>query len=128
MENLDPHLQRVVMEGNDVSIGAITKDHGVALHRPGQSAHPIPPTTRLLVVLALGRLLHGCAHVLDERVRLPSEEATHIVHALPIVLLVYAANAWRGTLIDIAKQARPPQLRGPLEDSISTRSHSEDLR
>ncbi len=65
---------------------------------------------------------------LTERVRLPTEEATHVVHALPILLFVYATHTWRRALVDIAKQAWPPQLRGPLEDAISTRSHSEYFR
>ncbi len=28
----------------------------------------------------------------DERFRLPTEEATHVVHALPILLFVYATT------------------------------------
>ena len=103
VEDLDAHFERIVVEGHHVGIGAIPEDDSIALHRPGQRAHAIPPSTSLLVVLALGGLLHRRAHVLDEGVRLPSEEATHVVHALPILLFVYATHTWRRALIDIAE-------------------------
>ncbi len=59
---------------------------------------------------------------------LAGHEVAEVVDDRPVLLGADLADARGGALADVAEQARPADLRGPLEHPVAARAHGEDAQ
>ena len=125
VEDLHRHLERVLGQRDHVGVGAVAEDDRLLLQRLPHRAEVVAEPGGLLVVLRLGGGVHLLLDPLHERRRLAAHEVAEVVDDPAVVLGADRADAGRRALVDVAEQARPPDLRGPLEDAVGARPHRE---
>ncbi len=126
VEDLDRDLERVLGEGDHVGGGPVAEDHRLLLERLLHRTEVVAQPRRALEVERLGGGVHLGAHALDERPRVAADEVAEVVDDRAVVLLADVADAGGGALLDVAEQARPADLAGPLEHAVAARAHRED--
>ncbi len=110
VEDLHAHLEVVLGDADDVGIGAVVEHDRVLLQCPGERAEPVAVPRGVLVLLPLGGLPHlplDGAHI---RLRLPGEERAQVLDERAVVVGLDPTDARRAALVDVAEQARPPDL------------------
>ena len=126
VEDLHRDLERVLGEGDHVDVGAVAEHHRLLLERALHRAEVVAQPGRLLEVLAVGGGVHLPLDPPDERPGLAGHEVTEVVDDLAVVVGGDVADARRRALVDVAEQARPPDLAGALEDAVGAAPHRED--
>ncbi len=123
VEDLDRHLERVLGQGDHVGTGAVAEDDGLLLERLLHGAEVVTEAGGLLEVEGLRRGVHLAAHPLDEGTGVAADEVAEVVDDRAVVVGADVAHARRRALVDVAQQARPADLAGPLEDAVAARAH-----
>ena len=115
VEDLDRGFQLVLGERDDVAVGAVAQDHGLLLQGPLQRLDVVAQPRGPLELLGPGGLAHLGFQAADEPVGLPGHEVAEFLGEQPVLGLADPAHARRRALADVAEQAGPPDLPGPLE-------------
>ena len=128
MEHLHPDVQRLLGKADDVGIGAIREDNGVAFQDVFEGSESITPLRSLLILLALGRSGHrrsGFAHV---AISVPVEKSLEIRDKSAIVLRRNAPHAGSAAPTDESEETGSARPLRATEHTISTGADREDLR
>ena len=125
VEDLHRDLERVLGQGDHVGAGAVAEDDGLLLQRLLERAEVVAQPGGLLEVERLGGGVHLGPDALDEGVGVAADEVAEVVDDRAVVLGADVADAGRGALVDVAEQAGPADLAGPLEDPVAARAHRE---
>ena len=125
VEDLHGDLERVLRERDHVGVGAVAEHHGLLLERLVQGAEVVAQPGGLLEVQRVGRGVHLLLDAPHERRGLSGHEVAEVVDDRPVLLGADVPDAGRGALVDVAEQARPADLGGPLEDAVAARAHRE---
>jgi hypothetical protein len=126
VEDLHGRLELVLVDADDVGVGAVAEHDRVALHGPLQRGEVVAQPGRLLE-LQVGRgLLHLPLEVAGEAGGLPGQEGAEVLGDLPVLLGADPADARGRALADVAEQAGPVGQLRPAEDPLRAAAHRED--
>lgn len=128
VEDLHGRLERVVGERDHVGVGAVAEHHCLLLHGPAQGGDVVAQPRGPLELQLLAGLGHLAFELADHRVGAPGHEVTEAVDDLPVPLGRDVADAGRRALADVAEQAGPPDLAGPLEHPGGAGAGREDAQ
>ena len=115
VEDLDRGFQLVLGERDDVAVGAVPQDHGLLFQRALERLDVVAQPGGPLEFLGPGGLAHLGFQAADEPVGLPGHEVAELLGQQPVLGLADPAHARGRAFADVAEQARPPDLAGPLE-------------
>ncbi len=125
VEDLDGGLQRVFGERDHVTVGALTEHHGLLLEGTLERLDVVAEPRGPLVLLGGGGLAHVALEPLDETGGVARHEVAEVLSEPAVLILGHPADARGGALVDIAQQARPPDLPGALEHPRRAGAHGE---
>ena len=115
VEHLHGRFELVLGQRDHVAVGAVAEHHGLPFQRPRQRLDVVPQPRGPLVLLGPRGLAHLRFEPLGEPGRLPGHEVAELLGEVAVLHLTDAAHARRRALADVAEQARPADLAGPLE-------------
>ncbi len=128
VEDLDGGLQRIFGQGDDVGVGALPEHDRLLLQRPLQRLDVVAQPGRPLVFLLGGGLAHLLLQPLDEAGGVAGHEVAEVFGQVAVLVGADPADAGRRALVDVAEQARPADLPGPLEHPGAARAYGEDAQ
>ena len=116
VEDLHRRLERVLGEGDDVGVGAVAEHDRLLLHRALERLDVVAQPGRPLVLLVGRGDLHVLLEAAQERRGLAGHEVAEVVDDLRGAPSASTRPTHgRRALADVAEQARPADLAGPLE-------------
>ena len=128
VEDLHGGFEFILVQGEDVRVGALGQDHGVAFEDLLERDDVVTDPRRPLVV----QFRHGGGHVLfqpgDERLGLTAHEGAEVLGQGAVVLGRDAADARCRALVDVAEQAGPAAGFGPFQDTGAAAADREDAQ
>ena len=128
VEDLHGGFEFILVQGEDVGVGALGEDDGVAFEDLLERDDVVADPRRPLVV----QFRHGGGHVLfqprDERLGLAAHEGAEVLGQGAVVLGRDAADAGRRALVDVAEQAGPAAGFGPFQDAGAAAADREDAQ
>ena len=115
VEDLHGRFELVLGQGDDVAVGPVPQHDGLLFQRPLQRAQVVAEPRGALVLLGRGGLPHLCLDPADEPHGLPGHEVAEILGQLAVLGRAHPLHARGRAFADIAEQAGPADLPGPLE-------------
>ena len=103
VEDLDRGLKLVADQREDVGIGGVWQDDGVALDDLAQRAGVVTQAGRLLEVEGCRGSLHLKLHLAQIGTGAAGHEGTEVLSQRPMILRADAAHARRRALVDVAE-------------------------
>ena len=115
VEDLHGRLELVLGQGDDVAVGPVPEHDGLLFQRPLQRAHVVAQPRGALVLLGRRGLPHLRLDPADEPRGLPGHEVAEILGQLAVLGRAHPVHARGRAFADVAEQAGPADLPGPLE-------------
>ncbi len=125
VEDLHGGLKLILGQRDDIAVGAIAEDDSLLLQGTLERLDVIAEPGGPLELLSGGSLAHLGLEPPDEPGRLARHEVAELLGEEHVLLGAHPANARRGALADVAEQAGPADLAGPLEDARGARPYRE---
>ena len=125
MEDLDGGLELVADQGEDVGVGRVGKDDGVALDDLAQCGGVVTQAGGLLEVEGGGSRLHLSLDLAQVGAGATGHEGAEVLSQRPMVLRADAAHAGGRALVDVSQQAGTPRGLGTAEDAGRAGTHRE---
>src|SRR5262249_735659 len=114
VEDLDGGLELVPRQRDDVGVGAVGQDHRLLLHPPFQGLDVVAQPGGPLELLGRGRGPHLGLQPPGEPGGLAGHEVAELLGQAAVLGLADPLHTGRRALADVAEQARPADLAGPL--------------
>ena len=115
VEDLHGRFELILGQRDDVAVGAVTEHHGLLLQGPLQRAHVVPQPGGPLELLRRRGLAHVRLDPADVTGGLARHEVAEVLGELAVLGCAHPVDARGRALADIAEQAGPADLPGPLE-------------
>ena len=126
VEDLDGGLELVADQGEDVGVGRVGKDDGVALDDLAQCGGVVTQAGGLLEIEGGGSRLHLSLDLAQVGAGATGHEGAEVLSQRPMVLRADAAHAGGRALVDVPQQAGAPRGLGTAEDAGRAGTHRED--
>ena len=126
VEELHRDLELVLGQGEDVGVGGVGQHHGRLLEHPLERPDVVAQPGGPLEVELGGGALHLLGQAGHEPAGLTGHEVAEVLGDLAVARGVDPADARGAALVDVAEQAGPADLAGPLEHPGGAGAHRED--
>ena len=125
VEHLHGRLELILGQGDHVAVGTVAEHHRLLLDGALKRSQVISEPGRALELLFSRGLFHLGFQAAGEAGGLPGHEVAEVLGQRAVLLLADPLDARRGALSDVAEQAGPADLAGPLEHARRAGPHRE---
>jgi hypothetical protein len=116
-EDLDCHLDPVVVESEDIGVSAVSEHDSLLLQHAVQRGEVVAVLRRLFIPLTPRRISHSALEITGEPSRIARHECQEVVDDLPVLIDADPTHTGRSAFPDVTQQAWPARRVGALVDT-----------
>ena len=128
VEDLDGCGELIAHEAEDIGVGGIGQDHGVALDDLPERLGVVAQARGLLELQVPGRQAHAILELAQVGPGASRHEGAEVLGELTVIELADTAHAGRRALVDVSQQAGAAGGAGALEHSRRAGADGEDAQ